>query len=136
VAPVVTLRVDGYPPAKSEALSILGPTHRHTDRVVRLLEAARSVLERDPEVHLGDAPLKLSVVVELPKGLRSDATNYLGGIADVLQDKRARGALPHLGELAEVSLFNDDRQIEKIQFRFEHAEEPAYIVQLYYASGS
>jgi hypothetical protein len=133
---VVTLRVDGYPPAKSEALSILGPNHGHADRVVRLLEAARSVLDSDPEAHLGDAPLKMSVVVELPRGRRSDATNYLGGIADVLQDKRARGGLPHLGEVAEVSLFYDDRQIEQIQFRFEHAKEPAYVVQLDYVSGS
>jgi hypothetical protein len=133
---VITLRVEGYPPAKSEALSILGPNHPHSDRVIRLLETARSLLEEDPGVHLGDAPLKMDVVVELPAGLRSDATNYLGGIADVLQDKHARGALPHLGALAETHLFDDDRQIEQIQFRFEQAEEPAYVVQLDYASGS
>jgi hypothetical protein len=127
---VVTLRVDGYPPAKSEALSILGPNHGHADRVVRLLEAARSVLDSDPEAHLGDAPLKMNVVVEVPKGLRSDATNYLGGIADVLQRKAQRGALEHLGELAHVDLFEDDRQIAEIHFKFKHADRARYQVRL------
>jgi len=38
------------------------------------------------------------VVAAPPSGARSDATNYLGGIVDVLQDKGPRGPLPRLGE--------------------------------------
>jgi hypothetical protein len=46
-----------------------------------------------------------------------DATNYLGGIADVLEHKADRGPLEHLGELAEVWLYRNDRQIKQVSYR-------------------
>lgn len=128
--PKVTLDVAGYPPAKSEALSILGSGHPHAERVQRLLEAAAAALASDPDAHLGQARIKMDVVVAVPPGVRSDATNYLGGIADVLQNKAPRGTLDHLGDLGGVDLFKDDRQIEHITFRFDSAATPSYKVHL------
>lgn len=126
----IRLRIDGHPPAKSEALSILGPNHPHADRVVRLLEAARGFLADHPDAGCGDKPIRMEVVVGVSPTTRSDATNYLGGIGDVLQRKGLRGSLPHLGELAGIHLFNDDRQIAEVDFRFEPADEPSYTVVL------
>src|SRR5437870_8160881 len=37
-------------------------------------------------------------------GNRSDATNYLGGVVDVLEDKRRRGELEHLGGLGDTPM--------------------------------
>jgi len=70
------------------------------------------------------------VVAAPPSGARSDATNYLGGIVDVLQDKGPRGPLPRLGELALVDLFTDDRQIEEISYRLERSESASFTVRL------
>jgi Holliday junction resolvase RusA-like endonuclease len=124
----VVLDVDGYPPAKSEAQSILGPAHPHAERVRRLLEAARRATQLDQRSHLGSHPLALDVIVSgPPTERRSDATNYLGGIADVLQRKRS--AVCSI-ELAHVDLFEDDRQIAEIHFKFEHADQARYQVKL------
>lgn len=47
-----------------------------------------------------------------------DATNYLGGIADVLEHKALRGAeVEHLGHLANVWLYRNDRQIKQVSYR-------------------
>jgi len=46
-----------------------------------------------------------------------DATNYLGGIGDVLEDKSCRGVpVDHLGALAGVWLFHNDRQIKQLNW--------------------
>src|SRR6266480_4856888 len=92
----VAFKVDGFPPAKNEALSMLGAGHEHGSRVRKLLEAAKQALPVGFEpfsTHVG-----LDVTVSAPEGRDPwDATNYLGGIGDVLEDKRHRGSLPHLG---------------------------------------
>ena len=126
----IVLRVEGYPPAKSEALSLLGAGHRHGDRVVRLLDAAREAVARGAEA-LGRSPVTLTVEVTCPRGgLRSDATNLLGGIADVLQNKAPRGALEHLGDLAQVHLFDDDAQIEELHYSWRPGEQPSYVFRV------
>jgi hypothetical protein len=64
-------------------------------------------------------------------GKRSDATNYLGGVADVLEDKGHRGALQHLGDLAAVALYDNDRQIEEAHYYWEEAASPSYRVKFW-----
>jgi hypothetical protein len=59
----------------------------------------------------------LDVVVHAPGQPQGDATNYLGGIGDVLEDKSSRIAIEHLGDLAAVQLFRNDRQIRAISYR-------------------
>jgi hypothetical protein len=60
------------------------------------------------------------VVQSVPGADPWDATNYLGGIADVLEDKSRRGAaIQHLGELADVWLYRNDRQIKRVTYREE-----------------
>lgn len=125
------IHIKDYPPAKSEALSVLGQKHSHAGRVVALLEAARAALETGEARDLGSTPLAMEVQVFCPRDrLRSDATNYLGGIAYVLQDKSQRGVLEHLGQLAAVQLFDDDHQLEELHYQWEHEAEPRYRVRL------
>jgi hypothetical protein len=126
----VTFTVDGYPPAKSEARSMLGAGHPHLGRVLALLEAAAEVTD---EVFRSDlrAPLGLEVVLHGRTVPPSDATNYLGGVGDVLEAKARRGEVGHLGALASVALFENDRQIEEVRFRREPAEGSYYTVRLW-----
>lgn len=127
---VLRVTVDGYPPAKSEAKSIFASTHPHSDRVARLLTACADVLASSGDPGLGSVPLGLDVYVTGPEELRSDATNFLGGVADVLQNKM-RLDLPHLGDLAGVHLFDDDRQLEEVFYRWRRGDERSYEVRLY-----
>jgi hypothetical protein len=63
-------------------------------------------------------PIGLDVTLYAPPGRNPwDATNYLGGIGDVLEDKRRRGILPHLGSLRDVFLYLNDRQIREVHYR-------------------
>ncbi len=128
----ITLTVQGYPPAKGEALSMLGAGHSHGPRVRSLLEAARDAAARSAFVGLGDEPIGLEVVLRCPRDRnRSDATNYLGGIGDVLESKEHRGQIEHLGDLRQVALFDNDRQIEEVQYRWEESDGPSYTVRLW-----
>jgi hypothetical protein len=124
--------VDGFPPAKNEALSMFGEKHSHAPRVLRLLREAHTALgEMDFKPLLG--PIGLEVVVRAPAQKDPwDATNYLGGIADVLQEKKnVRISLEHLGDLSEFALYCNDRQIREIHYRQEHGEFPAYRVRIW-----
>lgn len=110
---------------------MLGPKHSHAPRVKALLEAAGVAL-RDGASSFAEAPIALNVLVRCQRNhLRSDATNYLGGIADVLEEKTHRsGQLDHLQELAEIALYANDRQIEEVSYRWEDAASPSYVVTL------
>ena len=123
----IELAVDGLPPAKAEALSMLGAAHKHAPRVLALLEAAKRAIEAGARP-LGDVPVGLELALHCRRDRnRSDATNYLGGNADVLEGKSHRvGAIDHLGELAAVHLYDNDRQIERISFAWHDAERPSY----------
>jgi hypothetical protein len=126
----ISFTVNGLPPAKSEAKSMLASGHDHADRVSALLEAARNALGADQEPLFPDGSLTLDVVLECPTQPPSDATNYLGGIADVLEAKQHRGALEHLGDLASVALYGNDRQIQEVHYRWERAAQTCYRVRL------
>jgi hypothetical protein len=57
-----------------------------------------------------------------------DATNYLGGIADVLENKAHRGTLDHLGDLGNVWLYHNDRQIKAVSYHETEADSVSYTV--------
>lgn len=126
----ITFAVRGLPPAKNEALSMLGERHSHAPRVRTLLEAAREAIGGDFAPFLG--PVGLEVELRTPDDTDPwDATNYLGGIGDVLEVKSRRGALEHLGDLSRVALYENDRQIREVRYTVVHASEPTYRVRIW-----
>jgi len=125
------IRVPGLPPAKNEALSMLGAGHSHAPRVLELLQAAKEALRRSGFVRVDGGPVALEVVVYAPPGQDPwDATNYLGGIADVLEEKSRRGTLDHLGELRHVWVYRNDRQIKEVSYRQLEASDASYTVRI------
>jgi hypothetical protein len=94
----VSFDVAGYPPIKNEALSMLSVNHPYAGRVKALLEAAEQARQAQGFVPVDAGPIALDVVVRAPSGQNpADATNYLGGIGDVLQDKSSHGLPDSLG---------------------------------------
>ena len=126
----ISLSVSGYPPTKNEAKSLLSAGHSQFPRVLALLKAAAESLAEGAE-SFGAQRIGLELVVYGPGDAPSDATNSLGGVGDVLQEKPQRGSLEHLGALAGVSLFTDDRQIRQVLYREEQADEPSYRLRLW-----
>lgn len=110
---------------------MLGTSHPHGERVIALLDAARQAMVNgawacDPTTSLG-----LALVLVTPAQPPSDATNYLGGVGDVLEDKSRRGLLPHLGELGAVHLYPNDRMIHEVAYRWDVGSTTAYSVRLW-----
>ena len=128
----IVIWVSGYPPAKNEAKSMLAAGHVHTERVLALLRAASDEAGRgEPAVYFPRESLGLELIVTGPEPPPSDATNYLGGVGDVLEDKRRRGDLPHLGELAGFALYGNDRQLHDVRYRWEHGPDIRYQVRIW-----
>jgi len=130
----IAFSVDGWPPAKSEARSMFGVQHSHASRVRALLEAARVEIVR-VGWETTTEPIGLEVVLHAPPGRDAwDATNYLGGVADTLQDKSRVGSLDlsHLDELREVAIFGNDRQIKDVHYRERPAESAGYSVRVWH----
>jgi hypothetical protein len=126
----ILFTVPGLPPAKNEALSMLGPGHSHALRVRALLEAARDAVGTGFEPLT--EPLGLEVALRTPDDKDPwDATNYLGGIGDVLEVKSRRGSLEHLGALATVGVYQNDRQIKDVRYRIARAAEASYTVRIW-----
>lgn len=125
----VTFEVRGHPPQKTETLSILSAGHRQAERVRTLLLAALAAAQ-----HSGWTPLRaavaLDVVVRGPEQHVGSAPRFLAGVADVLSDKRGRLTGTHLGVLADVTLFADERQIRSMSYREELGDEPSYLVRV------
>ena len=66
--------------------------HGHAPRVRLLLDAARWACTVQRFTPIDEGHLALDVVLRCPAGQNpADATNYLGGIADVLEDRAHRG---------------------------------------------
>jgi hypothetical protein len=130
----ISFEVEGLPPAKNEASSMFAARHSHAARVHRLLEAAGIELQRTAwEVTSG--PVGLNLTVRSGPGSDPwDATNYLGGVADVLQDKSRdlpRLDLGHLGPLRSVALYLNDRQLKEVHYREEVGTRPSYVVRVW-----
>jgi hypothetical protein len=110
---------------------MLGVGHSHAPRVLELLRAAKNALERSGFARVDAGPVALDVVVQAPPGQDPwDATNYLGGIADVLEEKSRRGTLEHLGELRHVWVYRNDRQIKEVSYRQLEASDASYTVRI------
>jgi hypothetical protein len=111
---------------------MLAAGHVFADRVLALLNAALRALPGDAPTPLfaSDAVgLELLLAAAVPPP--SDATNYLGGVANVLEGKACRGALDHLGDLAGVALYANDRQIQEVHYRYERSSAPSYRVRIW-----
>jgi hypothetical protein len=126
----IMLTVAGYPPTKNEAKSLLSEGHPQFPRVRALLEAASQALDAGAQPFT-TGRLGLELVVSAPTDAPSDATNYLGGVTDVLEDKEHRGELAYLDSLARVAVLANDRQIRHVLYREERAAEPRYLVRLW-----
>jgi diguanylate cyclase (GGDEF)-like protein len=119
---MVTFRVSDYPPAKDGALSVFSETHSHAPRIRALLTAAQQALQSQPgfvPVSDGAVALELLVYVDQSNPPKGDPTNYLGGVTDGLEDKSRRGEsiAAHLGDLAQVWLYQNDQQIKQLSYR-------------------
>ena len=126
----IAVEVPGWPPTKNEATSLLAARHSHAERVRVLLESVQRAIQHDNWTVVTDE-VALDLVVRGPGRPPSDATNYLGGIGDVLQVKVGRNLdLTHLGELGAVALYADDRQIRTIHYSEEWATQPSYKVRI------
>lgn len=126
----VTFEVEGLPPLKSETLSLFNIKHGQMPRVRTLLEAAQRAIQEKGFTPITDGLLALDVVVRSPG--RGDATNALGGIADVLEDKRdhrhRKEAVAWLAELGATWLYRNDKQIDQISYRTEPGAVCRYTV--------
>lgn len=127
----IVFSVDGWPPAKNEAKSMLAAGHTHSGRVLRLLVAAKAAMGAQPSPVFGTDAVGLELVVHSRLAPPADATNFLGGVGDVLEAKEHRGVLDHLGGLAAVSLYANDRQIREVSYRWRHASETGYSVRVW-----
>jgi hypothetical protein len=87
----IAFTVSGYPPAKNEAKSMLAAGHMYAERVLALLRAAQPLVADSDGPLFADQSLGLELVLFGPAPPPSDATNYLGGVADVLEAKAQRG---------------------------------------------
>lgn len=124
--------VTGPPPLRTEALSIFSAGHRQAVRIRTLLEAACQAAQVTGWTPL-TGPVELEVVLRHPPETHgTDAIPLLGGISTVLQDKRhaIRSGLAHLGPLADVALYVDDRQIRQLSYREEPADTVSYHVRV------
>jgi hypothetical protein len=118
-----------FPPAKNTATSMLSASHPDAARVRALLAAAQAAMATHPDfAPISDGRVGLEVVLTPPTDRESwDATNYLGGIADALEHKAHRGAaVGHLGNLVDVWLYRNDRQIKQVSYREEIYDPAGY----------
>lgn len=106
---------------------MLSASHPDAARVRVLLAAAQAAMATHREfAPISNGRVGLEVVLASPTDREAwDATNYLGGIADVPEHKAHRGAaVEHLGNLVDVWLYRNDRHIKQVSYRAE-AHDPA-----------
>jgi hypothetical protein len=119
----VSFTVEGNPPLKGEALSLFSEDHPQAvkGRVRALLQAAQRACQEQGFVPIElDGRVALDVITRRSTG---DGTNILGGIADVLEDKhRHYRNCSHLGDLADVWLYRDDKQLTRITYGTQPGE--------------
>ncbi|MHB1008278.1 MAG: hypothetical protein ACYC1E_03350 [Propionibacteriaceae bacterium] len=121
------------PPAKNEAKSLLADGHPHANRVIALLEAAQqATLDRPGVVLFGSRPIGIDLMASSPSQPPADATSFLGGVVgDVLEARSRPGLVEHLGNLAKVGLYDNDRQIREVAYRWQHSSSVCYIVKVW-----
>jgi hypothetical protein len=126
----ITVTVHGYPPAKSEAKSVL-TNPRCAQSVRQLLQAVHDEVGAVHYPVYSTERLGMEVTLTSDRKQPSDATNLLGGIADVLQDKSRRTDLSHLDRLQSVALFRNDEQLHELCYRFTHGDPEEYRVRVW-----
>jgi hypothetical protein len=118
----IRFEVHGKPPLKGEAISVFNSKHGQADRIRALLQAAQRACQERGFAPIVEGNVALDVITRSPAG---DAANIVGGIADVLENKPIRShrsSIDHLGDLATVWLYRDDKQIKQITYREEPGE--------------
>ena len=117
-------------PAKDGANSIFNRNHGNFRRVIDLRTKVEQALGNSLWSPTEKRPvgLELVVVAESPDVIPGDATNYLGGVADVLQVNVSQS---HLGELARATLYSDDSQIQEVRYSVERGDAPGYRVRVW-----
>ena len=128
----ICLSVEGWPPKKNTAKSLFAERHPDARCVTNLLHKVKQALD-DSEwnpTELRQIGLEI-VLAEPPDGVPGDVTNYIGGIADVLQANRVNADLSHLEDLAQASLFYDDGQIREVQCRVARGDVPSYRLRVW-----
>lgn len=116
----VHFEVRGNPPLKGEAMSVFNANHGQASRVRALLQAAQRAAEDQEFAQILEGGVSLDVVARSPSG---DGANIIGGIADVLEDKAGRrSSIQHLGDLAAVWFYRNDKQLRQISYREEPGE--------------
>jgi hypothetical protein len=131
----IRIEVDGLPPAKRSGKSMFAEQAAHHSRLLKLLDVAHQVKSAEGFRGFGQNPVCLDVELHAPdEPDTGDATNLLGGIADALEVKveriRASGPLDHLGQRRYVGLYDNDRQIKEIRYRFMESDVARYVVTL------
>lgn len=111
---------------------MFSPKHPHRERLAALRSAARDAMRAGAVAPFSRLDrIAMEVVVSNAVGEPYDATNYLGGIADALQPPPLNVPdLSHLGDLADVMVYPDDRQIQRIHYELVGANPPMYEVRL------
>lgn len=118
----VRFDVRGKPPLKNDAISVFNAKHGQAERICALLRAAQRACQEYGFAPIERGGVALDVITRSPAG---DAANIIGGIADVLENKPVRShrsSIDHLGDLATVWLYQDDKQIKQISYREEPGE--------------
>jgi hypothetical protein len=124
------ISVDGLPPKKSEAKSLWAADHPHANAVRKLLVGVHDKWAGNAPL---EAPVGLDLILWAPDNADlGDATNYLGGIGDVLQARRPTNIdLGHLGGLAQVAIVKDDRQVRRISYELIVSSPSRYRVRVW-----
>jgi hypothetical protein len=126
----IEFEVKGWPPKKSEAKSLFAADHPGADRVRALLQAARDAVRHD-RWSLVTGQIALELTIHCPGRPNGDATNFLGGVADVLQGTTPPNIdVTHLRDLVAIGLYVDDKQISKISYRELSANEVSYRIRV------
>jgi hypothetical protein len=125
----IAFEVSGYPPAKSDGLFILDASHPHAPRVDLLLETASKAQIEQVFKPIEEEWVKLDVMLFDATGQDPyDATSYLSGIVEALEEKSVLGGIEHLGELSTVWLYQNSLQVRKITYRRAEASKTLYAI--------
>ena len=131
----ISLEVEGLPPAKDSSTSIFNQENSHHQRVITLLKQLQQALKCSHWNPIERRVVGLELVIGNPTmRVRGDAINYLGGVADVLQATRRNTDLSHIHDLAQASLYFDDRQILEVRYYVEEANIQSYRVRVWILS--
>lgn len=119
------------PLIKNEAKSLLCAARKQARQVRSLLESARAAAN-SAGWKCAPGLVSLELVVRGNGRPPGDATNYLGGVADVLQAKKDPvmiGPWPPR-RASRVALYVNDRQINRVGYSEEAAERTSYVVRV------